>query len=147
MLKYTMLFLVLINGIILAQYYSKFHANIKITLIQGMGVSIINERLKLDEISKIVHPRVSKHKSDGILVQVTGGKNNDFMVDYRYVNFSEFDSIKENKIEQMIGVNPRIHYINDQQHYFLFDNPSPDSGSLINNNSVNKICYVSLVYN
>jgi len=146
MLKHAMLACVLINGIIFAQNHSKTLVNIKARLIEGTAISIIDHKLQPEQFSKIAYPQLSNYNSDGIFVHISGYKNN-VMVGYRYFNFSEFDSIKANRFEQMIGTHSTLQYINDQGNCLFIYEPFPDSESMTKEKSHNKICYISLVYN
>ena len=146
MLKYAMLFSMLITGTIFAQYYSKVSANIKARLIKGTTISVIDQRLQPERSSKVMHPQLIENNSDDILVHITGGDIKNIMVNYLFVNHPQFYSIKEIGSEKVKRVHSTFDYNNGKDLYILIDEPVPDVVfGKINNN--NKICYVSLAYN
>lgn len=146
MLKYATLIIVFLNGITFAQDYLRATVSVKAKLIEGTAISIVDHELLSEQFSKIAYPQLFKYDSDDIFVHISGYKNN-LMVNYSYVNFSEFDSIKENRLQQIMGTHSILQYINDQDNYFLFDEPFSDPESITKEKSCNKICYISLVYN
>ena len=141
MLKYAILAVMIINGIIFAQQYSKSQANISARLVNGAALSVVNE-----EYPNMVNPQILENKSEGILFRFTGINLKDVIITCTYSIFHERNSTIENYSNARNESYIKLISSSDKEFYFLIDN-SNSSLKKVDDKIHQQICHVSLVYN
>lgn len=134
-----MLTVALLNGIIFAQNISKSSAIIKVSLINGASIGIVNQELEINQLSKVVNPQLRRNNSQGILLHFAGNNVNNMIISYKYSDFSRTTIENNNSFKNLESSSYTFNDMKSADFYFWISDPS--------NNSFSSECTISLVYN
>jgi hypothetical protein len=143
--KYVLLAYLIFSGIILAQSYYKATANIKVKLISGAAISVVNDNLDSNQFSKLVLSEADKEGSQGILLHFTGINTGDVIINYKYLNNYKIISNENNSFEFLNDSSFTVQKKNTADIYFWIDKLSIHTNS--SDEIFQGIYSVSLVYN